>query len=222
MFIRPQYFAVATIAGVLFFLLGQALLPSLPNDIDAAFGGMVEHRDRLMAARLFSSAGAFLLVPAAVGIGCLFRPAARGSRTVLVGALLFGVATFSNAVSQAVEGYAGWGATASDIDPTSGKSILEGLGTGLIGFPIGFWSIPVFALGGLILAVGILRAQWVPAWIPVVLFVGLLLGAAFGGRGYIVALTQAPFTVAMIALATYVGKGEAPRTGDSSELVEAC
>lgn len=200
MTIRSIHFAAATIAGALLFLMGQALLPVLPDDLGPAFSGMAEHRDQLMAARLLTSAGAFLLVPAAVGIALHFRDATRGSRLVLVASTLIGVATFSNAVSQAVEGYVGWGATAPDVDPAAGSRMVGDLGTGLIGIPIGFWSIPAFALGGLLLAAGLWRTGRVPTWLPITLAVGVVLAGVFAGRGYVVALTQAPFTIAMIAV----------------------
>lgn len=210
MIIRSVYLGVATIVGALLFLIGQALLPSLPDDIGSAFTGMVRHRDRLMAARLLTSAGAFLLVAAAVGVALRFRGAGRGGRLVLVSTTLFGVATFSNAVSQAVEGYVGWGATAPGADPATGRDLMDHLGTGLIGIPVGFWSIPAFALGGLLLAVGLWRTGRVPVWLPIALAGGVILAGAFAGRGYVVVLTQAPFTVAMVALGLTVWGRELP------------
>ncbi|MFC6706226.1 hypothetical protein [Flexivirga alba] len=212
MTIRSAYLAAATIAGALLFLAGQALLPSLPDELGPAFAGMVEHRDRLMAARLLTSAGAFLLVPAVVGIALHFRDSNRGARLVLVATTLFGVATFSNAVSQAVEGYVGWGATAPGADPATGRRIVGDLGAGLIGIPIGFWSIPAFALGGLLLAAGLWRTGRVPTWLPITLAAGVVLAGAFAGRGYVVALTQAPFTVALVALGLIVWGSELPES----------
>lgn len=214
MTIRPVHLGAAAIAGALLFLAGQALLPSLPNDIDTAFAGMVEHRDRLMAARLLTSAGAFLLVPAAVGIALSFRDGGRGARLVVLATTLIGIATFSNALSQAVEAYATWGATAPGFDRESGSTLVEHLGTGLVGIPVGFWSIPVFALGWLLLAVGLLRSGRVATWIPVVLVVGDVMAGAFAGQGYVVALTQAPITIALIALGVLVARGKLSDSAD--------
>ncbi len=220
MTIRPVHLGTATIVGALLFLAGQALLPSLPDDIGDAYAGMIEHRDRLMAARLLSSAGAFLLVPAAVGIALLFR-GVRGSRLVLVATILIGVSTFSNAVSQAVQAYGTWGATAPGFDRESGQTLVENLGTGLVGIPVGFWSIPVFALGWLLLAVGLWRSGRVATWIPVVLVVGDVMAGAFAGQGYVVALTQAPITVVLIALGVQVARGNLADSADGRVVAGA-
>lgn len=221
MTIRPIYFGVATIVGAVLFLAGQALLPSLSDDIAGAFAGMVEHRERLMAARLLTSAGAFLLVAAAVGVALNFRHAARGNALVLFATWMFGIATFSNAVSQAVEGYVGWGSTAPGVDPESGRQLVDQLGTGLIGIPVGFWSIPAFALGGLLLAAGLWRTGQVPTWLPITLAVGVVFAGAFAGRGYVVALTQAPFTIALIALGQIIRRGRLTESGSGAVPVGA-
>jgi len=202
--------AVCAVAGALLFYVGQALLPSMPDDLDRAYAAMVEHRDRLMAARLATSAGAFLFVPAALGLARLIPQRGRGSRLLLAGAALFGIATFSNALSQAVAGYATWDATATGFDPTSGRTIVDTIESGIVALPLGFWSIPAFALGLLLMAAALIRSRWVPVWQPVLLAFGTVLAGALAGVGPLVVLTQAPFTVAFIALSLRI-----PRVGST-------
>lgn len=190
---------LAAVAGPVLFLVGQALLPRLPMTMDQAFPLMVQHRDQLMAARLFTAAGAFLLAVAAVHyIG--LAPSGRGARLLRVGAVVFGVASFCNALSQAVAGYATWTVTAQGDDDAA-RYVIEHVESGLVALPLGFWSIPAFALGAVLMAVALWRSHSVPVWLPVLLVVGTALAAALAGQGFIVALTQAPVTVAWIAMA---------------------
>ncbi len=202
----PSPLAVSGIAGAVLFLAGQALLPNLPMTITEAFPLMVEHRDRLMAARLLTAAGAFLLVPAAIGFARLAPKGARGSRLLRFGAGVFGVATFANALSQAVAGYSTFTVTAPGFDTAAGQAVVDRIGSGLVALPLGFWSIPAFAIGCLMMAAALFRSGRVPTWLPVLLAVGTVLAGVFAGRGPVVALTQAPATVALVAMAVLVGR----------------
>lgn len=199
---RPLLYAA--ILGPILFLIGQALLPSLPNDLAKAFPLFIEHRDQLMAARLLTAAGAFLLAPAAlVYASAAGRPA---TKTVLVGSTMFAIGTFFNALSQAVAGYATYAATDSSVDQDAGMAVFDQLGRGLVGLPIGFWSIPMFAIGAIVMAIGLLRTRRTPIWMPVLLIIGPVLAGATAGLGPIVALTQLPVTVALIALSLHAVK----------------
>ncbi|MDI6912453.1 hypothetical protein [Nocardioides sp.] len=200
----PSAIALSGIAGAVLFLVGQALLPNLPMTLAKAFPLMVEHRDRLMAARLFTAAGAFLLAPAAVGFARLVPKGARGSQLLRLGAGLFGVATFCNALSQAVAGYATFTVTAPGFDTDAGQIVVDRIESGLVALPLGFWSIPAFAIGCLLMSVALFRSGRVPTWLPVLLAVGTVLAGAFAGLGPIVALTQAPVTVALVAMSLRV------------------
>ncbi|MGA8256842.1 MAG: hypothetical protein WB767_09735 [Nocardioides sp.] len=50
-------------------------------------------------------------------------------------------------------------------------------------------------------AVGLFMSRSVPVWFSALLMVGTVMAGALAGRGLVVALTQAPVTVALIALA---------------------
>jgi hypothetical protein len=209
MTLRPL--AVAAVTGPVLFLVGQALLPNLPMALDDAFPLMLDHRDQLMAARLFTAAGAFLLIFAAVLYARLV-PSGRGARLMTIGAALFGVATFSNALSQAVAGYATWTVTVPGFDQPSARYVIEHVESGLVALPLGFWSIPAFALGCLLMAVAMFRSGTVPTWLPVLLAVGTVLAGVLAGRGPIVALTQAPATVALVVMAVLTHRADDGRS----------
>jgi hypothetical protein len=207
----PLLAAAATHAGALLFLAGQALLPELPDDWDPAFAGMLAHRDQLMAARLLTAAGCFLLVVTGIAFADVLARRAHGSRTVRVGGTLFAVGAFFNALSQAVAGYATYAATTPGLDHAAGEAMLKRLTAGATGLPLDFWSIPVLALGALLVAVGLLVSRTPPAWLAALLIVGTVLAGALAGQGPVVALTQVPFTLALIILAVAF-----PRTADDA------
>ena len=209
---------VSTVAGALLFLAGQAALPVLPATIDAAFPAMVAERDQLMASRLLSSAGCFLLVVTGIGFGTLLARRAGSSRTVRVGGVLLAVGAFFNAVAQAVQGYATYAATGPGVAADSGREVVERTTAGAVGFPLSFISVPVFVLGCLVVAAGLFMSRSVPMWLPALLVVGNIMAGAFAGRGAVVALTQAPVTFAFIALAILMTRpGEhSPRAGGSA------
>jgi hypothetical protein len=189
----------AALLGPVLFLVGQALLPELPDSGRRAFDLMTAHRDQLMAARLFTAAGAFLLAFGAVHY-VRAVPAGRGATLIRVGGTVFAVASFCNALSQAVAGYSTWTVTAPGFDESSGRYVVDHVEAGLVALPLQFWSIPAFALGGFLIAAALWRARVTPPWLPGLLAVGVVLAGALAGSGPVVALSQAPFTVALVLL----------------------
>lgn len=188
------------LAAAPLFLVGQALLPSLPMDLPSAYAAMAEDRERVLAARLVTGLGAFLFLPAVLALARLVPRDARGRRTLLTGAALAAVGTSFNGLSQVAQGYGTHAATAPGVDPTSGQVVVGALGTGLSGLPIGYWSVPVFAVGLLVVAVALLLSRRVGAVWPSVLLVGLLLAFATAGTGPLVALTFLPFVLSCCRL----------------------
>lgn len=197
----PRLAAAAVVAGALLFLVGQALLPSLPDALAQAFDGMLAHRDRLMAARLATSAGSFLLSIGGIGFATVLAPRTGAPRTVRVGAALFAVGAFFNGLSETTEAYATFAVTAPGLDHETGRTVVQNLTAGAVGVPVGFWSVQVFAVGALVMAVGLLIGRRTSRWLPLLLIVGTVLAGALAGRGPVVALTQAPFTVALVIMA---------------------
>lgn len=195
---RSAWLAFAIFAAPLIFTIGQSLLPVLPDDLDSAFPGMIEHRDALFASQLLTAAGAFLFVPAVVAIWSLVPRAARGAGLLLVGGIVLAVGTWSNGLSEAVLGYVGRAATSSAVPPDAGASVLRALDLdvlGLAGLPISFLPIPIFALGLLLTAVALIVSRSVPIWQPIAIIVGTLASFAFAGMGPIALLTGLPLII---------------------------
>lgn len=195
----------AAIAAPILFVAGQALLPVLGRDIEPAFALMLEHRDRLMLSRLLTTAGAFSLLPA------LWLLSTLGGTTTRVGAVIAGTGTFFNAVSQAVQGYAAWAASAPGLDHEATMPVLLHLDGGPVGLPVGYWSVPVFGLGLIVLGIGLLVGRTTPRWMPALLLVGVVAAFLTAGLGPVVALTEAPLAISLIALAVRAGAALAGR-----------
>lgn len=200
----PRLAATSATAGAVLFLAGQALLPDLPNDLGPAFEGMLAHRDQLMAARLLTAAGSLLLTVAGFAFADLLAERSGSPRVVRVGGVLLAIGALFNGLAQAVQGYATYAVTAPGFDQDAGRTVVDTITSGPVGVPLGFWSVPVFALGCVTIAVGLLRGRRAPVWTPVLLIMGTVLAAALAGLGPVVALTQAPFTVALVSLAIFM------------------
>lgn len=198
---RWMFAIVASVAAPVLFVAGQALLPALPDDLAGAFAAMAAERDRMLASRLLTAAGAFLFVPALLAVFALVPGGARGSRLLLVGGVVMGVGTFCNGLSQLVQGYVTHAATSEAVDAAAGVSVLGALGDlGLVALPLVYPSVIAFGIGMLLIGAALLVARTLPVWQPVLLIVGGLLAFGTAGMGPIVALTAAPHAVAFASL----------------------
>lgn len=201
--LRRWWIIFAMFTAPVFFIAGQAVLPMLPDDFAGAFDGMVEHRDALLASRLLTAAGAFLFVPALVGIWSLVPRSARGWWLCLVGGVVFGVGTWCNGLSEAVLGYATHAATI--VDPEAGRPVVLALDElGLIALPISYFVVIVFGAGLLLLAIGLLVARTVPIWQPLFLIIGALLSFSFPGMGVVSLVTNLPMVAAFWGMGVLV------------------
>ncbi|MFE1644451.1 hypothetical protein ACFM35_02600 [Microbacterium sp. P01] len=184
----------AGLAAPVLFVAGQALLPNLGREVGPAFAMMLEYRDQLIVSRLLTTAGAYLL------LATLWLVARLGGKVTRVGAVIAAVGTYFNAFSQGVQGYAAWGATAPGLPHEQSMLTLLHLEDGLAGIFVSYWSIPFFGIGLVVLSIGLLVARTTPVWMPVLLLVGVVAAFLTAGLGPVVALTQAPLAIALIAL----------------------
>jgi hypothetical protein len=203
--LRQLWILFSIFAAPVIFTAGQAVLPQLADDFAGAFAGMIENRDALLASRLLTAAGAFLFVPAIVGIWSLVPSGARGWWLVLVGGIVFAVGTWCNGLSEAVLGYATHAATSGD--PEAGSSVVLALDElGLIALPISYFVVIVFGMGVLLLAVGLLVTRAIPIWQPIVLIVGALLSFSFAGMGMLALLTGLPMIASFWGMGVLVAR----------------
>lgn len=203
--LRRWWVIFAMFLAPVFFIAGQAVLPMLPDDFAGAFDGMVEHRDALLASRLLTAAGAFLFVPALIGIWSLVPNRARGWLLCLVGGVIFAVGTWCNGLSEAVLGYAVHAATS--VDPDAGRPVVLALDElGPIALPISYFVVIVFGVGLLLLAVGLLVARTIPIWQPLLLILGALLSFSFAGMGMVSLLTNLPMVASFWGMGVLVAR----------------
>lgn len=176
---RP--WSLALLAAPVLLFVGYALHPDLPEDTASALADVGDGRGQYLAAKLLVAVGALGLAPLVAAVARRVIASGRGRGLAIAGAALTIVGTAFNAFSQFAFGYLLWFATASDVSREAGEAVVsaseeEGLAT----LPVSFLSVPVFAVGLLLVAAALWRSGRVPRWVPILLVVGNVLASAIG------------------------------------------
>jgi hypothetical protein len=203
-------------AGPVLFDLGYVLHPDLPNDAAAALEAVADVRTQHATAKLMVAFGGLLIIALVVTLRRWLTPG-RGRALSTVAVALVAVGAACNSLSQAVYGYLLYWATAPGVDPAAGLAVLEATQDdgGPITLPVTFFSLPVYALGMVLLAAALWRAGSVPRWVPV----GIVLAAAAGsvimlGPLYLAVLVAdvAVFGTALVCASRQVADRTSERT----------
>lgn len=178
---RAGLWQLAWLAAPALLFVGYALHPDLPEDTASALADVADGRGQLLGAKLLVALGALGLAPLIALVARRVIASGRGAGLAVAGAGLTIVGTTFNALSQATFGYLLWFATATGVSREAGLAVVraseeEGLAT----LPISFLSVPVFAVGLLLVAAALWRCGQVPRWVPVMLVVGNVLASAIG------------------------------------------
>jgi hypothetical protein len=124
-----------------------------------------------------------------------------GGVPVLVGAILAGVGGAFNALSQALTGYTAYTAVTLGLDRASAETLLVGYDQlGAAGLPISFASVPLMAVGLLIMAVALLVRRDGPRVAGLLLLVGVV-ASPIVGAGPFALLAGAPLIGGFVLLA---------------------
>lgn len=176
--------------------VGYALHPTLPPDAAGALRDLADERTVYLAAKIMVTVGSLLFVPLILAVRRRAVPD-RGRALATVAAAMCIVGYASNALSQTLWGYLLWFASAPSVDLAAGAAVVEAseqasLPATLL---VSFFSVPLFALGSVLLTVALWRSGAVPRWVPVAIVVAGFGGAAFP-TGPVNLLTGAVTTVA--------------------------
>jgi hypothetical protein len=198
------------LAGPVLFDLGYALHPSLPADVDAALAEVADVRTRHAAAKMMVAVGGLLLIALVLAYRRWLVPG-RGRGLATVGAALVAVGSAANALSQATHGYLLYWASDPGVAPPAGVAVVETAeaSTDLVTLPVSFFSIPLFALGMVLMAIALWRAGTVPRWVPVGMVVACLAAGAIGTGPLMLAVLVLDLAVAATALAHVARQAEA-------------
>lgn len=185
------------VAGPLLFDLGYALHPTLPDDAAAALDQVGDVRAQHAAAKVTVAVGGLLMIGLVLALRRHLVPD-RGRVLASVGVVLAAVGLAFNSLSQATHGYLMYWASAPGVDPAAGLAVLEQaqVSDGLVTLPVSYWSVPVFALGMVLLAASLWWANTVPRWVPIAMVV-----AGFAGEA--VATGPAMLAVLVVDVAAY-------------------
>lgn len=190
------------LAGPVLFDLGYALHPSLPMEVDDALAAVAEVRTRHAAAKVMVAAGGLITIALVLAYRSLLVPA-RGRLVATVGAVLVAVGMAANSLSQATHGYLLYWASGPDVDRAAGADVVAAAvsSTELVTLPVSFWSVPLFAVGLLLIAVALWRAGTVPRWVPIGIVVAGVAAGAIGTGPWMLAVLALDVAVAATALA---------------------
>jgi hypothetical protein len=202
--------AFLLLAGPALLFAGYALHPDLPEEAADIVREVVDVRNTFLIARLLVVVGALIMIPLVLYVRRTLTPD-RGRAVMTVGAGLVTIGMASNAVSQATYGYLLWWLTEPDISEAAGIQVAEvATAESFATLPVSFLSVPLFALGLLLVAAGLWRARSAPIWVPVVLAVATVAGGAIG-VGWPMLVVGAPITAAF-AMALQSARGAGPAT----------
>lgn len=188
------------LAGPVLLTVGYAFHPDLPAGTAAALAEVEGQRDTHLAAKLLVALGSLLFVPLVLLVRRRAVPG-RGRGLATAAALLCTTGFVLNAVSQVLWGYLLWFATAPAVPRAAGTAVVEASQEAplLPMLPVSFFSVPLFALGILILAAALWRAGTVPLWVPVALVLLDVVSAAFP-TGVMTLVTLPPVVAFAVAL----------------------
>jgi len=190
------------LAGPVLFDLGYALHPSLPMDVEAALTEVADVRSRHAAAKVMVAFGGLLMIALLITYRRWLVPA-RGRGLATVGTALAAIGLAANSLSQSAYGYLLYWASAPEVDPSAGVDIVSAAesATAPVTLPVSFWSVPLFAVGLVLVAVALWRSGNVPRWVPVGMVVGGVAAGAIGTGPLMLVVLVLDVAVAGTALA---------------------
>jgi hypothetical protein len=189
--------AVALVGAPLLIVLGNALHPVVAADSAAALlDAVTGSPTRWILAKLLYAFGSLLLIPA---LGSIVRISPRPA--VVIGAVLAGIGSGLNAMSQALTGYTAYGVVELGVDRAAGVKLLEGYDhLGTAGLPVSYAGVPVLLLGLIVVAVALIVNRDVPRTAAVLLLAGTV-AAGLAQAGPLALLAGAPLVAAFVLLA---------------------
>ena len=195
-FLASGHHLAAALAGPTAIVVGHALTVD-PNQKAAPYvATLAAHRATGLTGGLLTVVGAFLLVPALLGLRRLAP--GRGSGPVQTGSLLAGIGALGLGVGDAMITLV-MGALVH-ADPVLAEHVF-GIATSSPLTSVPFLLAPLLFIGSLLLAVGLWRAGTTSKVFPALMVVGTVgIGAFSSGGGVAVALAHTPYGVAVIGL----------------------
>jgi hypothetical protein len=189
--------AVALVGAPLLIVLGNALHPVIAASSAAALlDAVADSPARWILAKLLYAFGSLLLIPA---LGSIVRISPRPA--VVIGAVLAGIGSGLNAMSQALTGYTAYGVVQLGVDRAAGIRLLEGYDhLGSAGLPVSYAGVPVLLLGLITVGVALLVNRAVPRTAAILLLVGTV-AAGLAQAGPLALVAGAPLVAAFVLLA---------------------
>jgi hypothetical protein len=189
--------AVALVGAPLLIVVGNALHPVVAaNSAAALLDAVADSPTRWILAKLLYALGSLLLIPA---LGSVVR--LSPGPAVVIGAVLAGIGSGLNAMSQALTGYTAYGVVELGVDRAAGVQLLEGYDhLGTAGLPVSYAGVPVLLVGLIIVGVALIVNRDVPRTAAILLVAGTV-AAGLAQAGPLALLAGAPLVAAFVLLA---------------------
>lgn len=192
------------VVGPVLLLIGGVIAPDLGGSNTTVLAHVPPVADQLLAAHLLNTAGSLAYL--ATILTTLRIRVGQGAVLRLVGGAIAILGLLSNALGETLDGYAAWAGARAHVPVAAQARLFDVLDASPAALPVSWVAIPVLALGGVVLWIGVLRAhRVVPIWAPILAIAGTLLIAAIGGAGP-VQLVGVIGTVGAVATALYAAR----------------
>lgn len=201
---RRRLLALSMTAAAICLVLGH--LWNTPSTLTASryVDQVTRAHGQFLAATLLTVAAALLLVPSAYGVARLLVD--RSPRLAVIGATIAAVGAAGLAVGVSVIGFTMGMLTGHDA--SLARTVFDIASKDqFVSIPL--YLAPLFSIGMLVLAIGLIRARKVALWQPILVIVGLV--AAFGAPagGLPGAIGHMPLAVGLVMLALPLWQGAA-------------
>lgn len=203
--------AVAVLAGAVGKVVFLGWHAPFDKDETVPYGEFLPLRDAWWAVHFFAGAAMALGFIALAVAACLLARrrgaawATAGAAVMIPGSLLLGAGLAGEGVAF------GYAANPAAVPAAQGTDLLaymfEHAGPYLVGILAG---LALVTIGGLLIAVGLIRARSVPLWVPISLIIGTLLLATTPHA--ITWLATLPATIAAIAIGWHAWRPQRPST----------
>lgn len=175
--LRERTGVLLAIAAPVLLLLGTVLTPQLSGSNSAVLAALPRVADQLLAAHLINIVASMSYIATVLVTWRI--PERAGSVLRLVGGSVAILGFVSNALGEALDGYAAWAGAKAGVPVGSLARLFDYLDGAPAALPVSWLAIPVATVGGLVMWLGVLRAyRAVPVWAPIVAIVGTLITAA--------------------------------------------
>ena len=155
--LRERTGVLLAIAAPVLLLLGTVLTPQLSGSNSAVLAALPRVADQLLAAHLINIVASMSYIATVLVTWRI--PERAGSVLRLVGGSVAILGFVSNALGEALDGYAAWAGAKAGVPVGTLARLFDYLDGAPAALPVSWLAIPVATVGGLVMWLGVVRAH---------------------------------------------------------------